>query len=104
MWGQDVDIPSPVDALGALETTRALQFVVGDQPVKRLYSDNRRSIRKACHMLRIPWEASQPGIHQTNARVERSSRDILDGTRVALVQVGLPSLFLAICSKMLLPQ
>ena len=69
----------PVDAVDALETTRALQYVVGDQPVRRVYSDN------------IGQSARQP-----NARVERCNRGILDGTRVALVQAGI---ILPLCVK-----
>ena len=46
----------PVDALDAMETTRAVQYVLGDQAGSRVYSGNHRSIRKACHMLRIWWK------------------------------------------------
>ena len=44
-------------------------------------------------MLGTLWEASQPGVHQTNGRVERCNQDVLEGPRTLLVQAGLPSLF-----------
>jgi hypothetical protein len=65
----------------------------GSGYIHRVYSDNHRSLRKACQMLGIMWEASQPGVRQTNARIERCSQDVLEGSRTLLVQAGLPSLF-----------
>ena len=65
----------------------------GDDFIYRVYSDNHRSLRKACQMLGIMWEASQPGVQQTNARVGRCNQDVLEGPRTLLVQAGLPTLF-----------
>ena len=83
----------PVDTKEALETVKVIQHLRGDQTFQRLYSDNHRSIRKACHLLSIMWEGSQPGMHQTNARIERCNGEILAGSRALLVAAGLPSAF-----------
>jgi hypothetical protein len=54
-------------------------------------------------MLGIMWEASQPGVRQTNARIERCSQDVLEGSRTLLVQAGPSVAVLAICHTVLLP-
>ena len=79
--------------MDAAETARILQHLRGDGFVYRAYSDNHRSLRKACQLLGIMWEASQPGVHQTNARVERCDKDVLEGFRTLLVQAGFPCCF-----------
>ena len=83
----------PVESKDALEVLRSLQFFRGDQPIERIYSDNFRSFQKACYHLGIMWERSQPGVHETNGRIERCNGDILAGIRTLLVQGGLPSGF-----------
>ncbi len=75
------------------ETYMALKFFIADRTVKRAYSDNFTSLIKACYDLGIPHELSEPGIHETNAVIERANEDILAGSRVLLVQSGLPSCF-----------
>ena len=70
----------PVDTMDAAETARVLQHLRGDDYIYRVYSDNHRSLRKTCQMLGVMWEASQPGVHQTNARVERCNQDVLEGS------------------------
>ena len=57
----------PVDTEDTVETFRALQSFKGDHSIWHVYSDNHRSIRKACELLGIMREGSQPGIHQTKA-------------------------------------
>ena len=44
-------------------------------------------------MIPAPWEGSTPGVPQTNARVERTVQDVLDGCRVFLHMAGLPNCF-----------
>ena len=61
--------------------------------VKSLYSDNSRELKKACRALRIHREPSLPGVPQSNSKIERTNLDVLEGTRTALVQAGLPDTF-----------
>ena len=65
---------------------RAFQRTRGDaQPIRRVCSDNHRCIRKACQLLRITQEASQPSVRQANPRMEPRNRGILEGARAPLV-------------------
>ena len=41
----------------------------------------------------IPHETSTPGIHQTNSIIESKVKKVVTGTRVALLQAGLPACF-----------
>ncbi len=83
----------PVDSKDTLTTYNVLNTLRGDDTVKRVYSDNFGSLRKACHELGVMWEPSQPHMHETNAIIERASSDILAGLRTALVEAGHPACF-----------
>ena len=83
----------PVSHKDTLETFVAIQYMRGDDNVRRMYSDNWPAIKKACKHLRIMWERSQPGVHQTNARIERLNAEIQAGARTLLFEAGLPSCF-----------
>jgi transposase InsO family protein len=52
--------------------------------------DNSGELQKACKMLRICRDCSQPGVPQTNALAERIVQDITNGSSAALLQAGLP--------------
>eukprot|EP00969_Alexandrium_andersonii_P058047 2557611-Alexandrium_andersonii.AAC.2 len=58
-----------------------------------MYSDNAPEIIAAMKEFRIPGQHSQPGTSKENAVAERANRDILEMTRAALVQGGLPACF-----------
>ena len=58
-----------------------------------VYSDNFTAIRKSVKLLGARWEPSQPGVHQTNAIIERCNGDILAGSRANMCQAGLPACF-----------
>ena len=47
-------------------------------------------IGAAARPMGIPWEHAQPGMPQTNSKVERASGNVIAGTRVQLSQAGLP--------------
>ena len=59
-----------------LETYRSIQFMRGRDHIQHMHSDNFGSIKKACTHLGIMWEPSQPGIHHSNAIIERCYQDI----------------------------
>ena len=80
----------PTESKSTEETVAALQSFIGDEPVKRLYSDNVDELISAARYLNIAHEASQQGIPQTNGIIERDVQDMLTGTRTLLVAVGLP--------------
>ena len=47
----------------------------------------------ACSQLNVNSDQSQPEIHETNGIIEKYNQHVLDGTRVLLVQAGLPPVF-----------
>lgn len=61
--------------------------------------DNSKEIPQAADALRINLENSQLGMPQPNGRAERHFRDILVGTRTALVAAGMPAYFWAYASR-----
>ena len=70
-----------------------MRFAKGRDDIHVMYSDSFKSLKKACDELGILHEPSTPGIHQTNARIERFNQDVQDGGRTLLVRAGLPSVF-----------
>ena len=70
-----------------------LAFIAGNERIKLIYCDGAPAYKSACKRMQILSEKAQPGIHQTNARIERCNADILAGSKVLLVQAGLPSCF-----------
>jgi hypothetical protein len=83
----------PVATKNAEDTEMAIREFVGDRPVKLFYSDASGEIKKACKLLRLVHERSQPGVPQNNAIIERTNQDIVTGTIASLVQAGLPPCF-----------
>jgi hypothetical protein len=61
--------------------------------VKRFYSDTADELIAAARFLNVPHEASQQGVPQTNAIIEREVQDMTVGTRTVLVAAGLPGYF-----------
>ena len=83
----------PVTTRDTMDTYTSLNAVRGNQRVKLIYSDNYSSLKKAIKLLGINWEPSQPGVHHSNAVIERCNQDILYGSRVLLCQAGLQACF-----------
>ena len=75
-------------------TMEAIRHFKGDRKIERFYSDRPGEIERALRELEIVPEESQPGVPHNNAVAERLVQDVLDGTRTALVRVGLPPLLL----------
>eukprot|EP00969_Alexandrium_andersonii_P185557 8199655-Alexandrium_andersonii.AAC.1 len=61
--------------------------------IRKMYSDNAPEIIAAMREFHILRQHSQPGISKENAVAERANRDVLEMTRAALVQGGLPACF-----------
>eukprot|EP00972_Heterocapsa_arctica_P056169 8287170-Heterocapsa_arctica.AAC.1 len=68
----------------------ALHFFRGTYKIHTLYSDSSREIIKACKKLGILREPSRPGVPQSNAKVERTNLDIIEGTRTSMIHAGFP--------------
>ena len=66
-----------------------LQDCIGDEVIRRLYSDNADELVGVARFLTIPHETSQQGTPQTNGIIEREVQDMVFGTRTLLVAVGL---------------
>jgi hypothetical protein len=58
-----------------------------------VYTDNSPELAKALADLGFPHGKSTPGIHETNAHIERRNQTILGGTRTILEFAGFPSCF-----------
>ena len=82
----------PVRSMNAEDTFDELNHIRGDDEVDRIYCDNWKSFKKACKWLGVMRENSQPGVHETNAIVERANSDTLSGIRVTCVEAGHPVL------------
>jgi hypothetical protein len=83
----------PVHSKDTIDTYTALNSFKGRSKVKHIYSDNYGSIKQSVKLFGINWESSQPGVHHSNAIIERCNQDILVDTRVMLRQAGLPACF-----------
>ena len=83
----------PVSCKDATETEHAIRRFVGSQPVKLIYSDNAPNIKRAAADMGLVAEFSLPGVPKNNSKAERAVQDVLQGTRVFLLQAGLPTCF-----------
>ena len=81
------------------EAYDAIQHFSNGRPVKLWYSDGSGELEKAVRHLAIPYDRSAAGVSQNNAIAERNNRDILEGTRVALVRAGTPCGFWPFASQ-----
>jgi len=81
----------PAPSKDTQETVSALQNFIGDDHVKRFYSDNADELISASRFLGVPHEASQQGMPQTNGIIEGEVQDMVSGTRTVLVAAGLPA-------------
>ena len=80
----------PANDKTSSSTIEALQRFIGDDKVKRFYSDNAEELIAAARELMIPHEASQQGMPETNGIIERKVQDMLCGTRTVMFAAGLP--------------
>ena len=76
-----------------LETYKLIQYFRGRDHIHSIYSDNWKSIKKSCLNLGIMWEPSQPGVHHSNAVIERCNQDIMYGARALMIEAGLPGCY-----------
>ena len=83
----------PMADKSAESTMEAIRHYKGDRKIERFYSGRSGEIDRALRELESVAEQSQPGVPQNNAVAERLAQDVLDGTRTALVRVGLPPCF-----------
>ena len=59
--------------------------------MQRIYSDNAGELKAAAEKLKVLHEASEPGVPVSNCLAERNNQDILNMTKPALCQAGLPA-------------
>jgi hypothetical protein len=71
----------------------SVNFTMGDQPIKKIYSDNSESYRNACFEFKVRRGSSQPNKNQSNGFIEQVALGDEEMTRCALLEVGLPSCF-----------
>ena len=73
---------------------RGLRYFVGDpKRVKHCYTDGSHELGTALNEMSILHEQSRPGKPQNNSKIERTNLDVLEGTRCAMIQAGLPECF-----------
>ena len=86
----------PVKNKSTHETAKRLTHFRGKDSIKFFFSDKHASLVAVVEQLgnaSIPHETSTPGVHQTNAIAESKVKKVVAGTRVALLQAGLPACF-----------
>eukprot|EP00972_Heterocapsa_arctica_P048018 7083022-Heterocapsa_arctica.AAC.1 len=72
------------------DTVTALRYFRGANDIKCMCSDSSGEIIQACEELGIIHEPSRPGVPQSNAVIERTHLDILEGTRTSMIHAGFP--------------
>ena len=75
------------------DTLEYLKYFQGTYKIKTMYSDNSGESKRACKKLKILREGSRPGVPQSNAKIERTNLDILEGTRTSMIHAGFPECF-----------
>ena len=83
----------PVKTLAYGDTRWGLKQWKGARKVHQAYADNFKSYEEACKHLDILYEPSVPGIHHSNARIERLNQTIQSGAAALQHQAGLPDCF-----------
>jgi len=84
---------APVTGSDTFETYVELNHVKGGAKISNVYCDNYPSLIKAARQCGATCENSQPGVHHSNAIIERQNGELLDGIRVSLLQAGMPACF-----------
>ena len=83
--------PEPIKEHDSLTVVECLRMIQGDHKIQRIYSDSAPEFKRACKNLQIMWEASTPGMHNSNARIERKNLDLEADVRTTLFEAGLPA-------------
>ena len=71
----------PANTKSAPDTVNALQHIIGQSKVQRLYSDGSGELEAASLKLEIPHDVSTPHRPQNNGVAERAFRRVFEGTR-----------------------
>ena len=77
----------PVSSKDAFDTFAAINVVQRRAKIKYMYSYDVSSIGRTVKLLGIKWESCQPGVHHSNAIIERCNQELLNNTGVFVVQV-----------------
>jgi hypothetical protein len=84
---------APVRDKSAESAARALRYYMGTTEMKTLYSDNSKELEVASRDVAQMHVTSTPYRPQSNSIAERGIRTLLEATRSALVQAGMPCRF-----------
>eukprot|EP00972_Heterocapsa_arctica_P004066 604152-Heterocapsa_arctica.AAC.1 len=83
----------PLASKNLADTIKALRYFRGAKTISIMYSDSSGEIIQACEGLGILHESSRPGVPQSNAVIERTNLDIIEGTRSSMIHAGFPECF-----------
>ena len=83
----------PVKFKDADETLECLQRFIGSTPIRAFYCDGAPALTSAAKQLKAPVDTSKAARPQTNGVIERFNQEVCRGTKVALMQAGLPPPF-----------
>ena len=84
---------APVKDKSAESAIKALKYYVGDRKIVTMYSDNSKELGVAGKQVSELHVTSTPYRPQSNSIAERGIRTLLEATRAALVQAGMPCRF-----------
>ena len=70
---------------------KRIQQFAGDRTITEVHCDGAKEFETALEDLKIRMSKSQPGVHRSNAIIERKNQDVEMGTAETLSQAGLPS-------------
>ena len=98
MYSRFIDV-APVANKSGEEALRALRYFLGNTPPMKIYSDNSRELEAAARELNTVHQTSSPYRPQSNAHAERGIRTVVDATRAALLQAGLPHRFWPLAAR-----
>eukprot|EP00971_Amphidinium_carterae_P350072 6491365-Amphidinium_carterae.1 len=83
----------PAKERSAVEVVAALRHFVGRQRGWQdiaIKADNTKEYSAVCKELGVAYHRSTPYRHQSNSKIERMNRSMIEGTRAVLQQSGLP--------------
>eukprot|EP00972_Heterocapsa_arctica_P056160 8285863-Heterocapsa_arctica.AAC.1 len=70
----------PLTSKSLADTTEALTYFRGQKTMSMMYSDSSGDTIQACKDSGVLHESSRPGVPESNAMIERTNLDILEGT------------------------
>ena len=80
----------PVDSKASKDAQACLMHFFGTASVKQVYTDNSPELIATVAAMRILNPTAVQGRPQTNGVAERAVREVMEGTRCALLQAGMP--------------